>query len=460
MQVSVESNGVLERRMTVQVPSERIDREVEKRLRTYAKTVRIDGFRRGKVPVKIVRKRFGDGVRQEAVGEVIETTFFEALKEQELAPVGAPDIKPDRGEEGDEHFSYTATFEVMPEVKLADRADFAFEQVSAEVAEADVDAMLEQMRAQRRTWTEVDRAAAVGDRTTIDYEIRNEEGELEEDAGAEADEAVLGEGELLTELERGLEGVRAGERREVDVTYPDDHHDEALRGKTHRFEVVCRKVEEVVLPEVDDEAFIRSFNVEEGSVAALRKQVESNLRRGLEDRIRSINKTAVLDVLVKSHPIPVPKALVEEEIHTMQENQRKRFQFALPPRFFKDQAERRLLLGLILREIIQSNDITADPERVEAWIAREAEDYEDPQEFVDVYHDNPELMEQAEGIALEAQVVEWVCEGAQITQTHKTFDEIMNPEPKVEAEPESNSEPGPSPESETPSSDDDEGKAA
>ena len=226
MQVSVESNGVLESRMTVQVPSEQIDQEVEKRLRDYAKNVRIDGFRRGKVPVKIVRKRFGAEVHQEAVGKVIETTFYEALKEQELAPMGAPEITPhekEEGEEGGEHFSYTATFEVMPEVKLADRADLAFEQISAEVAEANVDAMLEDMRKQRRTWKEVDRAAAEGDRVTVDYEARDEAGELVEKVGIEGFEAVLGEGDMDDEeVEQGLDGARAGERREIDIAYPEE----------------------------------------------------------------------------------------------------------------------------------------------------------------------------------------------------------------------------------------------
>ena len=404
MQVSVESNGVLERRMTVQVPSEQIDQEVEKRLRDYAKNVRIDGFRRGKVPVKIVRKRFGAEVRQEAMGKVIETTFFKALKEQELASIGAPDIKPHEEEEGGEHFSYTATFEVMPEVKLADRADLAFEQISAEVAEANVDAMLEDMRKQRRTWKEVDRAAEEGDCVTIDYEARDEEGELVEKVGIEGFEAVLGEGDLDDEeIEQGLDGVRAGERREIDIAYRDEYWDKDLRGKTLHFEVTCRKVEEVVLPEMD-EAFIRSFDVEEGGIAALRQQVESKLRRELDDRVRSTNKTAVMDVLVKSHAMPVPKALVEEEIRSLQEEQRRMFRFAMPGEFLKDRAERRVLLSLVIREIIQSNDIQADPQRAEAWIARLAQDYEDPQEFIDTYRGNAELMEQAEAVTLEEQV--------------------------------------------------------
>lgn len=448
MQVSVESNGVLERRMTVQVPSEQIDQEVEKRLRDYAKNVRIDGFRRGKVPVKIVRKRFGAEVHQEAVGKVIETTFYEALKEQELAPMGAPEITPhekEEGEEGGEHFSYTATFEVMPEVKLADRADLAFEQISAEVAEANVDAMLEDMRKQRRTWKEVDRAAAEGDRVTVDYEARDEAGELVEKVGIEGFEAVLGEGDMDDEeVEQGLDGVRAGERREIDIAYPEEYRDKDLRGKTLRFEVTCRKVEEVVLPEMD-EAFIQSFDVEEGGIAALREQVESKLRRELDDRVRSTNKTAVMDVLVESHAMPVPKALVEEEIRSLQEEQRRMFQFALPAKFLKDRAERRVLLSLIIREIIQSNDIQADPQRAEAWIARLAEDYEEPQEFIDTYRGNAELMERAEAVTLEEQVVEWICEGAQVTQVNKTFDEVMNrkpEEPEPESKPESDGDEG------------------
>ncbi|MGB0722725.1 MAG: trigger factor [Gammaproteobacteria bacterium] len=424
MQVSVESTSSLERKMTVEVPAERINDEVESRLRKYAKQVKMDGFRPGKVPMKIVRRQYEPQIRQEVLGEVIEKSYFEALAQEEITPAGMPSIDP-AGDSEDGAFSYVATFEVIPEVQLADRGSVKVERVVAEAGDADVETMLERLRSQRREWDAVERPAAAGDQITVSY--KGKEGdEYIEDAAVENTSVVLGEGRLFPEFETQLTGITKDEEKSFEVTFPDDYPAENAKGKTITFEVTCHEVAEPRLPEIDDE-FAKALGVEEG-VDALRAQVLENMNRELAERVSSVNKNAVMDALLEAHEVDAPAALVSEEVERVKEARKAQ---GMPDMGddsgAEEEARRRVVLGLIIREIISANDINVDRERVDARIESLASTYEDPAAVVQMYKADRNLMQQAEGAALEEQVVEWVYEGAEVTEVNKSFEELMNP---------------------------------
>jgi trigger factor len=419
--------------MTVELPAERVDGEVETRLRHLAKTVRMDGFRPGKVPFNMVRKRYGDQVRQEVFGELIQSSYGEALRQENLHPAGRPsDIDPKDTGAGNA-VSYVATFEVLPEVKLGDLNALSVTRPQAEVTDADVDAMIDKLRKQRTRWSKVERAAADGDRVVVSFEGRMN-GELFDGGSASDVPVVLGAKGMIPGFEAGLQGASAGEERTLEVTFPEDYHVKELAGKPATFKAEVKEVQEAQLPEVD-EAFARIFGVQSGGVEAFRTEVRGNMERELQEKIAAITKERVMDALLASTELAAPKALVEEECASMRDRTRAQLGtsaaaggFELPLSLFEEQATRRVKLGLLIAEVVKANGIKVDQERVRQRVEAFAQTYERPQEVINFYYSNRGQLGAVENLVLEDQVVDWVLGQVKAEQEATSFDALMNPQ--------------------------------
>jgi trigger factor len=428
MQVSVEPVSGLERKMTVQVPADRVDQEVEKRLRSMVGKVKIDGFRPGKVPFKIVKQRYGEGVFHEVAGEVMQSSFYEAVTQEKLRPAGAPSIHAHTLAQG-QPLEYDATFEVYPEFEASPVDGIEVKKPVAEVADADLDKMIDTLRKQRKTWSEVDRVSAEGDQVTIDFD-GSVDGEAIEGGKAENMPVEIGAGRLIKSLEEQLIGLKPGDEKTFDVTFPDDYHAKDLAGKKAQFAVKVQKLEEPVLPEADDE-FAKQFGIKEGGIAALRDEVRANMERELRQATHKEVKTQVMDGLLKLNEIETPKALIQEEIKALREQmlsqigqQMKDADF--PDSFFEEEAKRRVTLGLIIGEIIRKEEMTPDEERVTAALDDLAANYDDPKQVINYYRSNPQAMANVESMVLEDQLVDWVLERAKVVEETTDFDSVMN----------------------------------
>lgn len=429
MQVSVEATGALDRRMTVQFPPDRVDTEVEKRLRALTRRVRIDGFRPGKVPLKIVQQRYGSGVYQEVLGEMLQQSYREAIEQQGLVPAGGPSIEPKMMEPG-KPIEYVASFQVFPEVAVAELADVEIERPVAEITTADVDRVIESLRRQRREWFEVPRAAAEGDRVTLDF-TGTLNGEAFDGGQAEGFAVEVGAGRLLKEFESQLVGLQAGTESAIDVTFPEDYPGDHLKGQTVRFALKVHKVEESRLPEVDAD-FARAFGVEDGDVERLRAEVRDNMSRELAQNIKGRVKKQVMDALVARHDFELPQALVKGEIDRLRKETEERFGGAsraqpLPDALFDEEARRRVRLGLVIRAIIDAQKLELDRARVEVELDTLAQTYEQPDEVKRHYRSHPQTMASLESLVIEDQVVDWVLARAEVTDKQGSFDALMNP---------------------------------
>ena len=428
MQVSVESIGKLERRMQVQVPAERVSNEIAARLKTLSRTARLNGFRPGKAPLTVIRQQFGPQVHREVIGELLQSSFAEAVSEQQLSPAGNPRIEPQSMGEGQD-LTYVATFEVFPEVALRPIESLDLERVTAQVTEPDIDAMILRLRKQQMKYQEVARAAVSGDKATIDFL-----GVIEgvEFAGGRGENVgvVLGEGRMLGELEAGLIGAVAGDHREIAVNFPVDYRASEIAGKQAIFSTQIKKVEEPVLPEVDDE-FCKSFGVTDGGVPKLREDVAANMRRELDQTLRNRNKTAVMEKLYQANPIEVPNSLLESQIRDMQVEIMRRTgskDVAQAPARepLVEPARRRVALGLLLNDIIRRENLTVDPTRANARLDEMVGAYGDAAAMKRAYQQNADAMRQVESLALEDQVVDWVLGHAKVRDTASSFKELMN----------------------------------
>ncbi|MGO8975327.1 MAG: trigger factor [Steroidobacteraceae bacterium] len=427
MQVSVESIGKLERRMQVQVPAERVSQEIATRLKTLSRTARLNGFRPGKAPLNVIRRQFGVQVHREVIGELLQSSFAEAVSANRLAPAGSPRIEPQSIDEGQD-LRYIATFEVFPEIALQPIESLEIVRTTAEVAPSDVDAMLERLRKQQLKFNAVSRAAATGDRVTIDFEgcidgVPFTGGKGENVA------IVLGAGRMLPEFEQGLVGTSAGDDKEVEVHFPANYRATELGGKLAKFKIRVRTVEESQLPDLDEE-FCKTFGVNEGGLNKLREEVADNMRRELEQTLRNQNKTVVMDKLLLANPIDVPKTLIESQIHEMQTEAMRRSgakdaSQAPPPQTFAEPARRRAALGLILADIIKRQNLRVEPARARARLDEMVSSYGDPEAIKRAYLQNPEAMRQVENLALEDQVVDWVLAHAKVHEVSSTFKELM-----------------------------------
>lgn len=429
MQVSVETTQGLGRRVTITVAADSIESAVKKELLDVAKKVRIDGFRKGKVPMHIVSQRYGASVRQDVLGDLMQRNFVDAIIKEKINPAGAPNYVPGEYKQG-EDFTYSVEFEVYPEVELKGLDAIEVEKPVVEVTDADVDTMLETLRKQQANWKESDAAAEAEDRATIDFSGSVDGEEFE---GGKASDFVLamGQGRMIPGFEEGVVGHKAGETFTIDVKFPDDYHAENLKGKDAKFEIVLKKVETRELPELTEE-FIQRFGVEDGSVAGLRAEVRKNMERELKGAVRNRIKTQAIDGLVKANEIDVPSALIDGEIDVLRRQAAQRFggnekqALELPRELFEEQAKRRVVVGLLLGEVIRTHKLKADENRVKALIEEMASAYEDPQEVIEFYSKNNELMNNMRNVALEEQAVEAVLEKAKVSEKTVGFQELMN----------------------------------
>jgi trigger factor len=426
MQVSVESTGTLERRMEVQVPAVEIDKAVNERLQRLSRTVRLKGFRPGKVPVKVVRQQFGQQVRQEVLGDVMQSSFAEAVEQEKLTPAAGPRIEPINVGEGD--LKYRAVFEIVPQIELKGLDTLRVERPVADVSSADVDAMIENLREQKPTFASVEREARDTDRVTVDF-VGTIDGQPFEGGSGENIPIVLGGGRMLADFEAGLVGARAGEQRTVPVTFPPNYGAPALAGKRAEFAITVKSVEERHLPELDDE-FCRSYGVEEGGIAQLRSEVEENMRRELNDAIRSQLKKQVLDGLAAANPLELPKSMVDAQVRDLQVDAGRRMgardaSQLPPPDAFQDAARRRVQLSLLVGEVIKNANIQVNQAQVQARFQELAQQYPDAVQAVEQYRTNPQMRRQMEAAVLEDQVVDWLLERARVTDKPSSFKEIM-----------------------------------
>jgi len=429
MTVSVETTQGLGRRISITVPADSIESAVKKELVEVAKKVRIDGFRKGKVPANIIAQRYGASVRQDVLGELMTRNFVDAIIKEKINPAGAPNYVPGEYKEG-EDFTYAVEFEVYPEVELQGLDSIEVEKPLVEVTDADVDAMLDTLRKQQANWKESDAAATAEDRATIDFSGSVDGEEFE---GGKASDFVLamGQGRMIPGFEEGIVGHKAGETFTIDVKFPEDYHAENLKGKDAKFEIVLKKVETRELPELTEE-FIKRFGVEDGSIEGLRAEVRKNMDRELKGAIRNRVKTQAIDGLVNANNIDVPAALIDSEIDVLRRQAAQRFggnekqALELPRELFEEQAKRRVVVGLLLGEVIRTHELKADEARVNALIEEMASAYEDPQEVIEFYSKNNELMNNMRNVALEEQAVEAVLEKAKVTEKATSFQELMN----------------------------------
>jgi trigger factor len=413
--------------MQVQVPAERVTREIASRLKTLSRTARLNGFRPGKAPINVIRRQFGVQVHREVIGELLQSSFAEAVSANKLVPAGNPRIEPQSVDEGQD-LRYTATFEVLPEFVLQPIESLEIEAKIASVEPADVDAMLERLRKQQLRYTPVSRAAGVPDRVTIDFDGSIDTVPFPGGKGENV-AIVLGEGRMLREFEEGLVGLAAGESRDVAVTFPADYRATELAGKLANFHITVKSVEESKLPELDEE-FCKIFGVEEGGIERLRSEVADNMRRELEQTLRNQNKAAVMDKLLSANAIDVPNALIESQVREMQLEAMRRAGQKDPAQApaaqpFVEPARRRAALGLILADIIKRENLRVDPARANARLDELIGSYGDPAAIRQAYLQNPEAMRQVENLALEDQVVDWVLAHAKVHEVCSTFKELM-----------------------------------
>jgi trigger factor len=428
MQISVENTGKLERRMQVQVPAERVSQEIATRLKELSRTARLKGFRPGKAPITVIRQQFGQQVHREVIGELMQTSFAEAVTQNQLSPAGSPRIEPTSVAEGQD-LTYVATFEVFPEVGLQPIASLSIERVTAAVSEADVDAMIERLRKQQTKYSAVARPAADGDKVTVDF-AGSIDGTPFAGGKGENVAIVLGEGRMLAQLEQGLAGASVGESRDVGVDFPADYRATELAGKHAVFKVDVKSVEEPTLPALDDE-FCTAFGVTEGGVAKLREDVRANMQRELEQSLRNRNKAAVMDKLYQANPVDVPNALLESQIRDMQIEEMRRtgakdVSQAPPREPFIEPARRRIALGLLINEIVRREKIVLDPARSNARLDEMVGAYGDPAALKRAYLQNADAMRQVQSLALEDQVTDFILAHARVHDTQHTFKELMN----------------------------------
>jgi len=423
MQVSVETGEGLERKLTVQVPAETVDAQVESRLQSMRHQVKIDGFRPGKVPLSVVKKRYATQVFQEVAGEVMQNTFRDAVTQENLRPASDPSIEPKSFELG-KPLEYVATFEIYPEVELAPVSDLEVEKLNAEITDTDVDGLLETLRKQKTNWVEVDRAAEKGDRVIISFKGRVD-GELFDGGSADDVPLVLGSGNMIPGFEDPIVGMSKGGESTINVTFPDDYSVSDLAGKAAEFDVSVSKVDAAELPELDDE-FAKDFGIEEGGLEKLREDVRNNMQRELDNRISSDLKSKVMDQLLEKNNVQVPKAIVMEEAETLKQQASAQGDNQ-DIETFKGEAERRVKLGMILGDLVKASGLQADQSKVDERIELMAKDYEDPSEFVNYYKGNPQMMRGVESLVVEDMIVDWVVGQAKVSTVESSFDEVMKP---------------------------------
>ena len=434
MQVSVENTSDLERRVTVAIDEDRISQAVDSKLKDMSRTVKLKGFRQGKVPLKVVQQQYGSQVRNDVVNEVLQSTFYEAISQENLHPAGTPSFDTNKNEPG-QGLEYTATFEVYPEIKLASLENESIEKAMVDIAESDIDNMIDRVRRQHVSWEVVERAAKESDQVKIDFN-GTIDGEAF-DGGAGKDMSIeLGSGRMIKGFEEGIIGASAGDDLTLDLQFPEKYHAENLAGKPVQFAVHVNTVEEAVLPPLDDE-FAKKMGVESGDMAKLREDIKDNMQLELDKQIATKLKEQAMDALISANKIEVPKALIENESEALKNQMVQNLSSqglgqkdlgSLDMNMFADQAVRRVSLGLIMSEIVKENNITVEADTVRAKVEEIARPYEQPEEVIQWYYGDKRRLAEIESLVLEQEVVNWILTQAKVVDKKATFDEIMKPE--------------------------------
>jgi trigger factor len=433
MQANLETLSALERKLSVSLPATDIDHEVETRLKRLSRTVKMHGFRPGKVPLKVVEQHYGPQVRQEVLGDAMQKSFGEAVRQQNLRVAGYPQFELTPRTDGAGEFRYSATFEIYPEVKIGDIAGATIERPALDIGDAEVDKTIEIMRKQRvRYEEEVERAAQTGDRVTIDFRGTLDGADFPGASGS-GQQAVLGEGRLLPDFDAGITGMKPGETKSFDVGFPADYHGREVAGKTARFEVTVRHVAAPRLPEVDA-AFAKTLGVADGDLSRMRAEIRGNLEREVKAKLRNRQRDQVMQALLDATRIEAPRSLVSMEVERLQAGARQELaargvkvtqETPLPGDLFEQQAQRRVTLGLILGELVRMHGLQSKPEQVRKRVEEQAESFERPEEVVKWYYAAPERLREIESAVLEDNVVEWALGVARVTDRIVDFDELM-----------------------------------
>jgi trigger factor len=428
MQVSVDETSELGRKIKVQVPEDEIQSKIAKRLQSLSQSARIDGFRPGKVPSSIIRKRYGEPVRKEVVGELIQSSLNDALQERELRPVGVPTIDKTSAESG-QGLEFEATIEIYPNIELAPAAELEVVRPVCEIKDADIDAMIVKLRGQRANWEEVERKSHTGDRLTICFS-GTVDGENFTNGTVDDFQTEIGGGQMIEGFEDQLIGMNAGEDKVFDVTFPEGYRNEKLSGKPAEFNISVKKIEQPIIPEVDEE-FVKNFGIETGDLDDFRKAVKANLEKERDRAIGGKTRMAVMTAMLENNPINLPRALVDQEVEQIKKQQASSeegpSQEASEEQldYFETEARRRVALGLLLIEIVNQNNVKADGARVRSAIEEMAQSHESPDEVVDWYYSNPKELEKVENMVLEQQVVDLIMEEAKVTDQTIDFSELV-----------------------------------
>ena len=444
MNVSIETMTGLERRLTIALPSEDFEGRITEKLTEARGQVRIPGFRPGKVPLKEVRRRYGQAVRAEVAGELMQSSFFEAVQQESLNPAGQPNLEVVKMDPGID-FEFTATFEVFPNVELSPFNKIELVSPEGEVTDQDLADMIERLREQRQTFAEVERAVAEGDQVTVDFSGLKD-GEAVEGTSGEDMAFVVGKGQMIEDFDNAVVGMSPGEEKTFDAVFPDDYRAEDLQGETVQFTVTVKKVEETQLPELDAD-FFKDFGVEDGDEEAFRTEVRQNMERELKNAAKNQVKQQVMDEIAKYHDFQLPKDVVQREIEQLKNQMLGQFQMpqgaqapSLPDELFQDQAEKRVKVGLVINAIVEEKDVIVDQERVEAQLLEMASGYGEPEQVVQWYKSQPEQMQGIEMGVLEDQVVDLILSEAQVEVVDSNYEDILSGKAIPQPEPEETSE--------------------
>lgn len=429
MQVSVESTGKLERRMRVELPAARIDQEVNTRLKSVGKTAKIKGFRPGKVPPQVVKQRYGQQIREEVLSELMRKSYADAVRQENLHPAGGPSIEPQQAADG-KSFAYVATFEIMPVVELKDLDKIAVTRPEVTIEQPDLDAMVEKLQRQKASWQEVARASKKGDRVIVDFDGTIKGEAITGGKGREIP-VVLGEGQMLEDFEKALFGIKAGEQKSFKIKFPKDYQAEELQGKKVDFAVTTHRVEEQVLPPLDD-AFAAMFEVSDGGIEQFMQDVKENMQREAAAKVSQDVREQVIEALLKANNIDIPNTLKQQEMHAMQHDAMQRMgieDHAQAPALdnFAEMAEKRVRLGLLIRQLIADQGLSVDAVKVRTRVEQMCAGYENSDDMVNMYMSNPQIVEQIEPMVLEQQAIDWLMEHGKVTVKKIAFTEYMKP---------------------------------
>lgn len=432
MSVTVETLENLERKVVLSLPWSEINAETDKKLKQTQRRAKIDGFRPGKAPLKMIAQMYGASAQNDVINELVQRRFYDVAVAQELKVAGFPRFEGVEEQDDKESFKVAAIFEVFPEVVIGDLSAQEVEKVTASVGDAEVDQTVEILRKQRTRFNHVEREARNGDRVIIDFEGKID-GEPFAGSASKNYAFVLGASQMLPEFEAGVVGMKAGESKDVTVNFPEDYHGKDVAGKTAVFTITLNNVSEATLPEVDAD-FAKALGIADGDVAKMREEVQKNVSREVERRVNEQTKESVMNALLKAVELKAPVALVNEEAARLANEMKQNFvnqgmadaaNLDLPLDMFKEQAERRVSLGLILAKLVDENKLEPTEEQIKAVVANFAESYEDPQEVIDWYYADPSRLQAPTSLAVESNVVDFVLGKAKVNEKALSFDEVM-----------------------------------